>query len=450
MKNFKFKKNSIIATMAILIGLVGPITTFAVSPAIVNLLSAGNFSILSKTAISTTGATAITGDLGISPAAASFVTGFGLILDGSNTFSTSSLVTGNIYASNYAVPTPSYLTTAVSAMEAAFTDANGRSPGDLITDAGAPLSCATTCDLTGLSLVPGVYFFSGPGNVVITGNVTLVGSASDVWIFRIPGTLNLSSATSVLLSGGAIASNVFWAVSGTTTLQTTSVFEGNILGGPGASTIAMQNGATLHGKALGQTDVTLIANTITAGVGGGGSPATLKVVKQVINNPGGTLSASNFNLHVKLSGVDVSGSPSAGVVSPGSTYILSAGSYTVSEDSNPLYTQNFSGDCDSGGVVVLASANNKICTITNTSVPIVRGGGGGLLAIMNTPPPTIITPLLPPTPIVVPVVAPVIPKLPNTGYPSKEGSDKLNFIVLLGVSMLISTSFFIATKKRKA
>ncbi len=145
------------------------------------------------------------------------------------------------------------LTTAVSNMQAAYTDANSRATGVLNAGSG---------NLAGLTLVPGVYTFNGPGNVTITSNVTLSGSATDVWIFQIPGTLSLSSATSIILSGGALASNVFWAVAGSTTLGTTSVFEGNILAGPGASTIALQNGATLHGRALGQTDVTLIGNTV--------------------------------------------------------------------------------------------------------------------------------------------------------------------------------------------
>ncbi|MFA6095495.1 MAG: ice-binding family protein [Candidatus Paceibacterota bacterium] len=251
----KFNKNSIMIALALSLafGFAGPATVSAAGPATVNLLSAGDFVILSKTAITTTGATLITGDLGISPALSTDTSGFGLVLDGSGTFSTSALVTGSIFAADYAVPTPATLTAAISAMEAAYTDANGRAVD--VTDAGAG-------NLAGLTLVPGTYFFSGPGNVTITGDVILSGGANDVWIFQIPGTLNISASQKVLLSGGAQASNIFWAVAGTTTLQPGSTFEGNILGGPGASTIAMQSGAILNGRALGQTDVTLIANTI--------------------------------------------------------------------------------------------------------------------------------------------------------------------------------------------
>src|SRR5450759_3386448 len=85
----------------------------------VNLKTAGDFVILAKTAVSTTGTTAITGDIGVSPAAASFITGFGLVMDGTNTFSTSvpsNLVTGKVYASDYTPVSPAKMTTAVSDM----------------------------------------------------------------------------------------------------------------------------------------------------------------------------------------------------------------------------------------------------------------------------------------------------------------------------------------------
>lgn len=224
--------------------------------AAVKLGTAGNFAILAKTAITTTGVTSISGNVGISPAFASDTTGFGLVLDASGAFATSvpsSLVSGYIYAADYDVDgTPDMLTTAVGDMEEAYTDANSR-PTDVL-NAGAG-------NLAGLDLVPGVYTFDGPGNVIITDDVILSGGPNDVWIFQIPGTLSISSAKSVLLDGASSA-NVFWAVAGTTTLGTTSTFEGNILGGPGASTIAMQDVSTLHGKALAQTAVTLIGSTV--------------------------------------------------------------------------------------------------------------------------------------------------------------------------------------------
>src|SRR5580658_5057823 len=91
----------------------------------VNLGLAGNFAILAESAVTTTGVTHITGNIGISPGAASALAGFGPVLDSSGTFSTSALVTGRIYAHNYAPPTPSMLLTAVSNMGTAYTTADG-------------------------------------------------------------------------------------------------------------------------------------------------------------------------------------------------------------------------------------------------------------------------------------------------------------------------------------
>ena len=78
----------------------------------VNLGMAGNFAVLAKSGISTTGTTSISGDIGVSPIAATAITGFGLIMDPLNQFSRSSLVNGKVYAASYAAPTPSMLTTA--------------------------------------------------------------------------------------------------------------------------------------------------------------------------------------------------------------------------------------------------------------------------------------------------------------------------------------------------
>ena len=222
----------------------------------VDLGSAGNFVILAKSGISTTGTTSIVGDIGVSPIAATAITGFGLILDASGQFSTSSLVTGKVYAADYAVPTPAKMTTAVLDMEAAYTDAAGRPAG-----VGAFLNVGGGT-LSGLTLAPGVYTWGT--TVTITGDITLAGSSTDVWIFQIAGTLDISSGKKVILSGGAQASNIFWAVAGVVSLGTTSVFNGNILA---KTMIAMNTGATLNGRALAQTAVTLIANTITVPVG---------------------------------------------------------------------------------------------------------------------------------------------------------------------------------------
>jgi ice-binding like protein len=228
------------------------IVATAKGPAPVNLGTAGNFVILAKSGVSTTGTTAVVGDIGLSPAAATFITGFGLIADSTNTFSTSSLVTGRLYAADYTPPTPDNMTTAVGDMETAFTDAAGRTLPDF-TELGAG-------NISGLTLVPGLYKW-GTG-VLITGvGVTLSGGANDVWIFQIAQDLTVNNSAIVILSGGAQAKNIFWQVSGQATLGTAADFKGIILS---QTLISLNTGAKMNGRALAQTAVTLDANAVTA------------------------------------------------------------------------------------------------------------------------------------------------------------------------------------------
>jgi hypothetical protein len=211
---------------------------------------------MAKSGISTTGTTSIVGDIGISPAAATFITGFGLITDASNQFATSSLITGKIYAADYAVPTPANLTTAINDLHTAYVDAAGRVIPDF-TELGAG-------NITGLTLTPGLYKWSTGVSINAAGTVTLSGGANDVWIFQIAGNLTVNPGAGVTLVGGAQAKNIFWQVGGGTgvTLDTTSAFKGIILA---TKAIVFNNGATLvNGRALAETNVTLIANTITA------------------------------------------------------------------------------------------------------------------------------------------------------------------------------------------
>lgn len=261
MKKFTLNKNSVVTALAVsfTLSFIVPMTALAASPAAVDLGTAGNYAILAKTGVSTTGATSVVGDIGLSPAAASYITGFDLILPAAGAYSTSALVTGKVYAPGYADPTPANLTTAVLDMQNAYTDASGRAPD--VTELGAG-------NIGGLTLVSGVYKW-GTG-VTIPTDVTLSGSANDVWIFEIGQNLDISSATKVVLAGGAQAKNVFWQVAGQTTLGTTAVMNGNILD---QTAIVMNTGAVLNGRALAQTAVTLDANVVTAPTSAASTPA---------------------------------------------------------------------------------------------------------------------------------------------------------------------------------
>ena len=211
--------------------------------AVVNLGVAGKFVILSKSGITDVFPSAITGDIGTSP------------ISGAAIHLTCAEVTGTIYSVDAAGPLPcrvinaGRLTTAVKDMQTAYTDAAGRSnPNFLNLGAG---------DIGGKTLKPGLYKWTTA--VIIPTDVTISGGPYAVWIFQVAGTLTMSSAVKITLTGGAQAKNIFWQVAGGATFGTTSHFEGIILGKTG---INLKTGASINGRMLAQTAVTLQKNTV--------------------------------------------------------------------------------------------------------------------------------------------------------------------------------------------
>jgi hypothetical protein len=215
----------------------------------VKLLTAGKFAVLSKTGVTTTGTTGVTGAMGTSPISATAMTGFGLIMDSGNAFSTSTLVSGNVYAADYESPTPNMLTVAVLDMQGAYVDAAGRPDPDYA-DLGAG-------SIEGLTLDPGLYKWGT--NVEFTSSLTFNGTDTDIWILQIDGDVKVGSGAIVELTGGALAENIFWQIAGKTTLGTSSHVEGVFLCN---TQIAFETGSSMNGAALAQTAVTLDAATI--------------------------------------------------------------------------------------------------------------------------------------------------------------------------------------------
>lgn len=211
---------------------------------------AGDFVILSKSGISTVPSSAITGDIGVSPAAAASITGFSLIMHATGTYATATQVVGKVYASDYTDPTPSRLGTAVADMITAYNDAAGRTNPDFLNQGSG--------NLDGLTLSPGLYKW-GTG-ILLTSELTLSGSASDVWIFQIGEGITFDTGATVILAGGANAKNIIWQAAGTVALGTEAHLEGIVLS---ATNITLGTGATAHGRLLAQTAVTLDQSTVS-------------------------------------------------------------------------------------------------------------------------------------------------------------------------------------------
>jgi hypothetical protein len=223
-------------------------TASAATLAAVNLGAAGNYVILAKTAINNSPGSAITGDLGLSPAATSYITGFSVT--NATGYATSAQVTGKIYAADMAAPTPITLTTAVNNMITAYNDAAGRPTPDF--------SELGTGNIGGKTLTPGLYKWTN--NVTVPSDVVISGGANDVWIFQISGNLTMASAVKMTLGGEAQARNIFWQVAGQVTIGTTAHAEGVLLSMTG---ITLQTSSSLNGRALAQTAVILDKNAVT-------------------------------------------------------------------------------------------------------------------------------------------------------------------------------------------
>jgi len=231
----------------------------------VPLGTAGDFTILAKTGITTATASTITGDIGVSPISSTAITGFSLVLDTSGRFSTSEQIAppGKAYASDYISPTPGEMTTAISDMETAYRNAAGR-----------PVSVTTKKQdfqdlkgglVSGETLKPGVYNWGTDINFDNRG-IFIEGTSTDVFIFQTTGSVVAAAGAQVNLISAdrgsddkPLAKNIFWQVAGKVTAGTTSHLEGVFLVSTNA---ALETGSSVNGRILAQTACTLDASTI--------------------------------------------------------------------------------------------------------------------------------------------------------------------------------------------
>ena len=227
-------------------------TTVATGPTAIDLQTAGNFAILTATGItSANGSAAITGNIGVSSTTGTSIT------------VACTELTGEVFTDDAAYgiqPTVPCSTTNITAAAAALLHMGTayESASSPTTQAGVgPFLNLGAGTVIAQTLVPGVYTWAD--NVNITGDITLEGSATDVWIFQIDGTLNMATNRSIILAGGALAKNVYWRVADVVTLNESSHFTGVILA---KTNIEMITGATIVGRLLAQTQVALGSTTV--------------------------------------------------------------------------------------------------------------------------------------------------------------------------------------------
>jgi hypothetical protein len=211
-------------------------TPAATSQAKVSLDAAATFGVLAGTMVANTGLTAVNGDLGVNPG--NTVTGF-----------PPGTVNGAIHTADAAAAQ------AQQGLADAYNDIAGRTAGAVVVANG---------ELGRLTLPPGLYKSGVSSFTIGSADLTLdaQGDPKAIFIFQMPSsTLTVGSGRNVILKNGAKSSRIFWQVGSSATLGTGSVFKGSILA---ATSITLQSGATLDGRALARNGaVTLNACTIT-------------------------------------------------------------------------------------------------------------------------------------------------------------------------------------------
>lgn len=281
----------------------------------------------------------------------------------------------------------------------------------------------------GRTITPGAYTDTAlqiNGNLILDGQ----GNSSAVFIFRSDSTLITGTSSTVTLTGGAQACNVFWQIGSSATLGASSTISGHVIA---LASISTGLGSTVTGQLIATTGaITLGGTTITntGCVTPAPTPAptsapvvvavpappvivetgTVRVIKFVDNGHLGKALASDFMIHVTQFGVEMLGSPNIGLSSPGRLYVLPVGSYFLFEDETPGYWGVWDGDITRGGRVDITKGSNLVVTRTNFDAYV-----GPVTVPVPTPTPTV-TPTVTPTPTPEPTTE-AGGVLPNTSTP---------------------------------
>lgn len=265
----------------------------------------------------------------------------------------------------------------------------------------------------GRTITPGAY--TG-GTLEINGSLTLdgLGNSSAVFIFRSAATLITGAASSVTLTNGAQACNVYWQIGSSATLGASSTIAGHVIALASISTglastvngqlIATTGAVTLGGTTIKNDACTAPAPTptptTTATAYVDSTPyvaavietGTVNIIKVVENRYTGTKVAADFIIRIEKSGIEVAGSPMYGLGYPGKPIVLPVGTYLFSEIDSAGYRGAWTGDITYGGKVVVTKGSNLTVTRTNYDDVVVVP-----TVVTATPTPTA-TPTVTPTP----------------------------------------------------
>lgn len=303
---------------------------------VVNLGTSDTFAVLAGSAISDTGATLITGDVGLSPTGGSAISGLTCSEVSGTIYDTNAGYTGGGGGSTACLSTnPSLLTTAKNDLTAAYVDAAARVASTIGTELG------------GVTLLDGVYdSASTTFEIVAGGTLTLDGGgdANSVFIFKMGSTLTTFSNSAVLLINGAQACNVFWQVGSSATLGTNSTFVGNILAD---QSITDTGGSTIDGRFLARNAAVTLNNTTLS----------RSVCAAATNTPTPTVTSSNTATQT----------PTATSTSTNTLNPTSTATATLTASNTPSPTATFSATPSS--TLTASNTPSQTATPSNTFTP---------------------------------------------------------------------------------